>query len=479
MEFTHPNESALRAAINSAEKNFGECRDILESESFERGAILGFQPKLARAIYALEVQILAVKRARRALVEKKREYSKADLALKFQELKGFVGALERVIDVGLLLGDSFAWMFYRQSPRLLRRHYQHQRLRHLPVSLGGRGEISFIETHAVIGHHLVLYHGVTTFLRIGDISLVNLQTGKIDGIGELKTTQVEEDRCEINLNYIGGKIELPASFSLSAVSKAPPLPPKLAAKLASQLREIKRAVVPEQKSSPRIDMRNQTLVFAPERLAELYDQADDKKSSALRLSPGLVVIGIKTAGHTLAERVLDSDPNFKSALDRIPDDVRGLVVPGAPDNSLKIGTLVFPGGGRYYLTYGMKPLRWWPLRQDVREAIASGRFLVLTVFNPASLLARFREHGFVTKAARPGVGFSIHLEKGARPLVFGPLDHFLELIPQRMIQEESVFNMICLAVARLDAQHPEPEAKIHLELNFESLEEGESPSSDW
>ena len=465
-----PSEEKLRSVISAADTVFSECRDSLEDGLGDKEQIVAFQPKLARAIYGLEVWLLRLKRAERALVKAKGDYAPAEIAPRFRIIHRQVSALERAIDVGLLLGDAFAWMFYRRTPQLLRNHYTHERVRHLPVGTGGLGEIAFIENNPVVGHHLVLYHGITTFLRIGDISLLNLGTGKIDGLAELKTRQVGDDRVEIAVNYSGFKLKAPTSFTVTPQPQMPTRHPKFAAILERQMKTIRRAIEPA--SKPQIG-GGTTLRFAPECLADLYDRATEEKPASMQVSAGLVVAGFKMGGSTLAERMFDSKRPDSAMMDSALKEVRKLVVPGAKDNSVEIGTLIFLGGDRYHLTYGMKPLRWWPLRRDVRHAIADGRFLVITFFNPASLLARFRARGHTVVSARKGRGFMLHVADPEKPLTFGPLDHFFDLISQRMMKEDSVFDSICRVIERVQSKYPGENAKIGLELFFESLEPGE------
>jgi hypothetical protein len=197
----------------------------------------------------------------------------------------------------------------------------------------------------------------------------------------------------------------------------------------------------------------------------------------MQVSAGLVVAGVRVRGASLADRLFDTEKFDPSKMDQALLEVRKIAVPEAKDNTIEIGTLAFPGGGRYHLTYGMKPLRWWPLRQDVRHAIADGSFLVITFFNPASLLARFRERGYEVSSVGKGRGFILHINSAGRPLAFGALDHFFDLIPQRMMQEDSVFQSICRIIDRFETQYPGENAKVGLELLFESLEPGELPSS--
>ena len=64
------------------------------------------------------------------------------------------------------------------------------------------GEIQFIRHVPVVAGHLVLYHGITTFLRVGDVSLISLDgTRRVAAIGELKTRPDHEDEM-LNISLL-------------------------------------------------------------------------------------------------------------------------------------------------------------------------------------------------------------------------------------------------------------------------------------
>ena len=62
-----------------------------------------------------------------------------------------------------------------------------------PPGIGGLGELNFIEDARLVKGHLGLYHGMTTFLRLGDISFINMEGLSLSAVAELKTTKIAED----------------------------------------------------------------------------------------------------------------------------------------------------------------------------------------------------------------------------------------------------------------------------------------------
>jgi hypothetical protein len=79
--------------------------------------------------------------------------------------------------------------------------------------------LKFLENHRVINGHLVIYHGITTFLRIGDISLIDPRTGDLAAIGELKTTKVSDRELNITGPTVGPSKE--GVLATSAIETKP------------------------------------------------------------------------------------------------------------------------------------------------------------------------------------------------------------------------------------------------------------------
>src|SRR5713101_350415 len=61
-----------------------------------------------------------------------------------------------------------------------------------PAGDGGEGELALIDAVRFFGDKYILFHGITTMFRLGDASLADLTTHRIVGIGELKTTRIDE-----------------------------------------------------------------------------------------------------------------------------------------------------------------------------------------------------------------------------------------------------------------------------------------------
>ena len=125
-------------------------------------------------------------------IEIKESLDKEDFLEKMQKWKNQKLEIKEVISIGKSIGDSFAYIFYRDSIEELEKHYKHPDNGLFVSGIGGRGEIEFIKENPTIDGYLVVYHSITNMLRIGDFSVCSLD-GKVIGTGEIKAGTLKRD----------------------------------------------------------------------------------------------------------------------------------------------------------------------------------------------------------------------------------------------------------------------------------------------
>lgn len=462
-----------------AEAKFRECHQaIVSSKDVEAGKIDAsklflVQTTLGRSIYFLEHKILELKREIKAREEQLKAGASISTGKQIKAIRSHIHALEQVIDYGKILGDSFAWIFVRDDEEQIRRHHAHERLRHSPVGVGGMGEIVFIASFQKMGEHLALHHGITSFLRIGDFSLVNLKTGAIEGIGELKTKKEADDRICVEVNLVGKKSAItmprPSGVPIGEETTQATDNPVFAAKLDRQLKKMREAYHPKPRENPPkpIAVPSATLTFDPFSLEKLYDATTPKVASSIQLSPGLVLVGLKSPAASLTDHVFNDQPiDANSILANTATDLRRLKLADSTDNSVNMGWLVYPIHERYGLHFGCMPPMWWPIRQDVIDALLVRNFSVMTFFNPAFLIARFRQQGYrIHRVAKRGITLEAPQATGIS-LYFSHLEYFFDLAARHLITEDSIFTMIVASVEDMKKKDMPANARVSLLMSF-------------
>jgi hypothetical protein len=99
----------------------------------------------------------------------------------------------------------------------------------LPPDLGAAGERILLENLRGVGGKFMLYHGLTSLLRIGDFSFVDMTSLRVACLAELKTTRIDPHRINLSLSMISGDKDQIPNFPMREPSEtcepAPPLSP--------------------------------------------------------------------------------------------------------------------------------------------------------------------------------------------------------------------------------------------------------------
>lgn len=464
-------ETHLRICHNALRVIRDSDQTVLDPDPLSR-----FQSHVARTLYALENAVLDLKiQIKRYEASFMAHTPEANSGQQIRNLRTHISALEQLIDYGRNLGDAFAWLFYRKDHEQLRRHYAHPRIKHTAVGTGGLGEVIFADHFPKMNDHLVVHHNLTTFLRIGDFSLVNLASGTIDGLGELKTKKNADNSVTVEVSIVGKKSSLGLP-KLPGVPIGPAAPPEEPALAFSARRQRQVKAMREAFRSPAvltgiplpIDQTPRQLIFDPYPLVPLFDASTPTAASLQVPSPGVRLLGIKSPYASLTAQAFNDQPiDTAPIIGEAMKDIRSLILPDSPWNAVETSFLIYPTHDRYNLAFGHTPPMWWPIRQDVIDALVDRSFLVQCFFNPAFLLTRLEKQGYTIHRRSPRAPLILEVAKDkAPPLCFGGLDYFLEQAARRLVTEDSVFAMIVGIVEEMKQQDLPPHAKVKLHLSF-------------
>lgn len=202
----------VKEKIDNANMILNQCfnmlMDIKRARNNLLDSMLNFQPLLAECLYELMSFYQELKTEEKTLVKDKKEYSSDAFKSVMKENAIFSKIVSEVITIGKNLGDAFAWFFYRNNRKELDDHFRHNKTGLYVSGLGGYGELQFIKNTKFIDGLFVLYHGITSMLRIGDFSLCDIRQGVL-GIGEIKTKQ--EGEGFVSTVNISSKVNIDAS----------------------------------------------------------------------------------------------------------------------------------------------------------------------------------------------------------------------------------------------------------------------------
>ncbi|MCK4356148.1 hypothetical protein KAW44_03625 [Candidatus Bipolaricaulota bacterium] len=458
----------MKDTVDRAELAACECLEFLSAlksgHGRERLSPQQFQIRLAEEIFRMDEARREVIQEERVLVARKECLSAKWFRTRIRTLGSYKAALHYAIDTLASIGDAFAWIFYMKSPGFLEQHLQ-KPAQPPPPGIGGRGELEFLRgVPEVAGMH-VLSHRITSFLRVGDISLIDPSSLRVAALGELKTSQVEPGRLMLRMEVVGrgeaGKTQFEQKFGTgnaqSPGDKA--LPTEIQRKLTRQVAEMKAMFSGLAPATWREEL---SAGHYFDELSALGDTLRKRAVAYVQAGQGLLLIGIRNrARRSLWTRLQMKDASsLISKIDDLPKRTMGILLKQDIElNSLFIGELdtkLFPRG---------TPLWWWPIDPEFLTDIYLKRVLVFSIYNPAYLIRQVLRDGFQirdTTAKFPD--FHMPTSEGAE-IQLGNFSFYISAIQRHLLREEAVISTIHKAIEKLHELHPMQTTRIDIVFN--------------
>ena len=341
------SRASVCAGIDEASGVFAKCWDALAAwkerllSAETRDQFLAFQYDLGQSLYDLSRMYDAVVAESKATVRRKHKLSAKRFRSRMSTLADYARAINDTILMGKDLGDSFAWLFYIREPALVERHLQHAGNLHLPRGIGGTGEIELVRRLQILPDHIVVYHGTTTFLRIGDVSFVHLPTFTVSAIGELKTRRIDQNTAETAVHIIGDAKQLPTRMpflrqsSTSVDASGTSLHPAQRDRLRRQVETMSKALAADEPRR-RFDHAQESNIL---KLDLLVQRATRRKLTYVKVGDGIVAVALRLRPSKLSSRLLPrhvADPS--KAIAETPQIVSQITDFGSRDNSNDYGS---------------------------------------------------------------------------------------------------------------------------------------------
>jgi hypothetical protein len=463
----------VRATLVSAEKEFRTCCEtVLLMKHYSQkepigSLILDFQPRLCSTLWKLERLYQKLCSEKDKIVR----WSNSESQQRVLRLRA-IGRAQRIVEsaigVGKTLGDAFAWFFYRNDLELLQEHLKQPRQIHLPPGIGGIGELEFVRNVKHISGCMVLYHGTTSILRIGDFSLIDLTQLKVKSLGELKSTETAPSTVRIQLFMTGP--DLLQRRSSDALKPSKPIEPPLPSRLRDRLvRQIRRMAMAFERPTPEpADEISQTLDGHYGDVNRLVAKARCGEFTCAQAGPSMLVVLYKGFAHTLFSR-LDPDANegWQGNLDSLPQEAVSIVKPGSTRNAVHIGSVLYAGDPVAPLLLGAQPLLWSPLHDEVLRQILFQEVVIFTLYNPAFLLDKLSEHGWEIIGEKPSELALRKTDKAGRYLRFEQLQYFLRLRTEYLFTDNDIEALIRESLEV--AEHANVEVGTKITFQFQQM----------
>ena len=459
--------------IDDVQLDLEKCWNVLSVmkdgpiSSFSGEEFFAFQPTLASALFRLDEAYRSLSQEHKRIVKRKNSLSSKWLRHRLKTITIYQHALTEVISVGKALGDAFAWAFYRNNRSYLDKHYMHEKITHTPPGIGGQGELEFIRNVRDIKGQFVLYHGITTFLRVGDISLIDLKTMTVTAIGDLKTKSSAPNVLDITLYFTGPhipeRIPLDTPNTLEH-SVEPSLPPKMEDNLRKQFKKMEDSFN-NPKPNRSIELNDNTQMDALNSVAVGLEQANVVYE---KVGDGLMLIGMKSwRKNSLSSNLLGiTVPNLNKRFGNIIAQVKRLIDMDQVNTPLNANS-IFMGHLSTVMLIGTMPLFWWPVQTEFLRKLIFREVSVLTVYNPAHLIKKLRAIGYEVELVGDGSHHKVTKKMENSKLEILGMDHFESLVKDYLMGEDTIVGLLSDMLKKAKAGELPPNSMITLAVQQE------------
>jgi hypothetical protein len=420
--------------------------------------LLGFQPRLLRALQQLEAEYESIARTKRGLIRRKKRLTPWWFRARLRLLAKRQEVLRDAVTMGRTMGDSFAWLFYRDEHRLLDEHSAQEFVVPIPTGIGGQGELAFVSTMPGFAGHFVLHHGITTILRLGDVSLIDVARNRVVAIGELKTARPNEKELTIQVSLISAKgeeIDTTRVPTDHADRPEPPsalqLNPPALARLQRQLRKTEKALRPETDSreSEPVGVAGDSYIGE---LEKAIRRARRGRWITHRAGPGLLFVVYRSLSRKLDRRLREMTTTAASRLatgENPSKAVVPLIMRGSPHNLIVTTSVLYGAHGRPHHPRQAMPLVWLGVDRDLVFRLITLETQVITVYNPAHLYAAFQERGWEIEKGGSPIEVTLRRKHGESFLTLHGMDWFMRDVTLGLKSEEQIVNAVEIAVHRI------------------------------
>lgn len=441
----------VSGAIDKASIDIEWCWKLLTElrESKGTGAasseIINFQKRLINSLWILDDMYREIHAEKRRLVASKNGLNFSWFKQRMAALSNYQTAVRHAISIAKTIGDGFVWIFYQNETKLIDAHLKAQRQVHLPPKIGRIGERAFVEKYQVLNERLVLYHGITTFLRMGDISFYDFSEGRITNIGELKTEHVSGDEYRIHLGFVyGGNFSpvIDLNSVASQVGTKSDMRQSQKNRLDKQLKQIATAIAPDIGRVSQSTSQQGKFYF--DELDGLIESSAARSLKTAKMGRGLLIATLRLSGDVSLSGSLLGNKKFHvgKKLDGITVATQSIMDAALNDNSLLIGNLGVSERGVGGLIKGAIPIFWWPLKLKNLHDLIFSEVICMTLYNPAHFWSLLRAQGFEVHLGEKARLSVAKRRIGRRVVELHNFDYFQILITRYLMSEESVMSMI-------------------------------------
>lgn len=440
--------------LNTAYREFKWCFELVSSLSRYQNSedtgqsILSFQVRLFRAIEKLEEVYRRIKKEENRLILKKDRLNAVWFPKRMAKLAYYRKVIMEALTIGRAIGDGFAWFFYQRERELIGQHLKHQKQNLLPPYIGRLGERLTLENLQGLAGHLLLYHGITSFLRMGDISFIDLKSFRVVTIGELKTHSVEKDKVTVSTSFLAKDKNNFLKLVEEKITETPgeskdtkKLPAAMQDRLDRQMK-VMRSAISNLGEEPVEKATAVSHEFYFDTLSDVVSRCHSKSFEFAKAGDGFLIGALKLpktktwGDHLLRKTIGNMDRLFSP----LSEWAKQILHEKSKYNAVFIGSV--GEGERLSFSEGQMPFLMWPLSESILEDIIFQDVIVVTLYNPAFLIEQLRQRGFKIEMGERGKIKSVKRTHEKSVIELTNMNYYIGLIQDSLMTETAVIALI-------------------------------------
>ncbi|HEY4877088.1 MAG TPA: hypothetical protein VIH86_16025 [Puia sp.] len=432
------------------------------SKKFNPRSVFSFQYTLGQELFHLASLRNEITLQEKKLIDRKKSLNNKWFVAKMKLYKNFKSSIDNCISIGKTFGDAFAWHFYQFNLPELFKHLGHEEIKFFATGVGGTGELEFIKKHVVINNHFALLHGVTHFLRIGDISLMSLKDFHLTSIAEIKTMRTTEDEITVSLTAVNAKDrKFVEDLEQTEVAEEDFYNEYFNPdRFRRQVKKMVSVLKPDRRKD---EDRSENIIYDNYYINELEEVVDGLKKTILpmkKINGRLLYTANRIYPASFSKRMFAKQKVnlIKRKEKAIADVVTSLYDIQNPNHPLQMGSIHFDAKRRPKHLIGTSPIFWYPIRPDILKEIYFQNIYLLTLFNPTQFFLDLKKIGLdFYKDENDG---KIHFGKmiGLKKMQLQNIDYFLALIRDHLQTEEAcieaIRQIVSIAESKKDEDKP-------------------------
>jgi hypothetical protein len=476
-------ERKIRKFIDSIEPKLESLwNDLASLKTYDNSVsiefILLFQSELAEILAQINNHYHNLSKIDKSHKSNRNSLRKDDFNAANEIIQSCINALKSLIYICKSMGDAFAWFFYQNEKDILNEHLQRQEQLLLPSGYQGRiGELSLIKEVKQIKSNFLLYHGITSILRIGDFSLIDLKQLKLTSLAELKTHHIKGNKVQLSLHLLGqkkiinkfignnnrkAKTNSKKNDSLN-LNKLASSGSKFKERLDKQMGDMAKALKVYSDENPKVEKTiiGKTNIQQLDNFVTNLDKSEFGEFQ--KIDDGLIVILVKSSGNKLSNRLFEQ-PNLdfiKSS--KFKELVFSCLDSTSQFNSQLINYIHYNQKG-INTALGMKPLFWENISSETVKKIYFREVVAITYYNPVFLKKKLDDLGYVYEYSEITKEKSFVKKSSESVLVLENIGYFISLVSKYLQNESEVIKMIDEIEITIKEQKIKTNSKIN--LNF-------------